>query len=130
MPDWRSTIARRAIGPPIKHSHRCRFTRSRFAVAQPVCPSSKPHSASMNQIAFDRSTSRIIACSDVSSWAQGEPILGRQDKSADCRRAGCGCESGGFAASRKAACRRFFQNPKDISVSRDAGLCELTVKPS
>jgi hypothetical protein len=36
----------------------------------------------MNQIAFDRSTSRIIACSDVSSWAQGEPILGRQGKSA------------------------------------------------
>ena len=48
----------------------------------------------MIQIVLHRSLSGIIVCLDIRQWERGDTSHGRQVKSADSRRAGCGWESG------------------------------------
>jgi hypothetical protein len=70
----------------------------------------------MIQIGFDRRLSQIIARSDVKPWEQGDSSRGWQDKSTDCRRAGCGWESGFFKTSLQATCRRFSRKARKFKM--------------
>jgi hypothetical protein len=72
----------------------------------------------MIQIALHRGLSGNIACSDVMQAEQDQTSHGWRDKSADVRRADCGWESWGFAASQEIACCRFLQNAKRFNMHR------------
>ncbi len=72
----------------------------------------------MIEIALRRRFSKVVAGLRVTTREQGKIDRGWRDKSADVRRADCGWESWGFAASQEIACCRFLQNAKRFNMHR------------
>ena len=72
----------------------------------------------MIEIALRRRFSQVVVGLRVATGEQGKTDRGWRDKSADVRRADCGWESWGFAASQEIACCRFLQNAKRINMHR------------